>query len=507
MILRTMTQKLVAGLLLGTSLASCSLAPQYQRPQTPAVAAYKEIDGWKTAEPADATPRGNWWEAFGDPTLNALEEKAGSGNEDLKVALARYQEARASARVARAAFLPQITASGHDYRERSSPNFTPLRSGKPFNDYLADADLTYEIDLWGRVRNGAEAAKDTAKAADADRLSVDLSLRAELAANYFTLRGYDAQQKVLDDAASAFEKALTITRDRFKGGIAAEADVDQAETQYHTTRTQAADMRLKRAQLEHAIAVLTGQPPSGFALPAAPLAARPLNIAPSLPSKLLERRPDIAAAERRVMAANAEIGVARAAWFPTFSIDGLLGLQSAASGNWMTAASRIWSLGPSVAAPLFDAGRINALSDQARAAYDENAALYRKTVLTAYREVEDTLAAHRELAHEHDSESLAVAAAERALKQAQDRYTGGIVTYLDVIVAQNSALQARLAFIDIDIRRVVANVQLVRALGGGLDVVPANPPAIGVPDFIGPRFPAMGQSQADIVKNTVQNPS
>jgi NodT family efflux transporter outer membrane factor (OMF) lipoprotein len=454
--------------------------------------AYKEADGWMTAQPSDAAPRGKWWTVFGDKDLDALEEKVGTSNQDLKAALARYEEARAAAREARADYFPTITGNIQDLRERSSPNFSTITTGKPYNDYLVQADFSYEIDLWGRVRNEVAAAQNLSKASGADYVGVDLSLRAELAADYFALRGDDAEQKVLDDTVEAYKKALDLTQDRFKGGVAAEADVDQAQTQYQNAKTQSADMHLKRAQLEHAIAVLTGAVPSGFTLAPAPLAATPPVINAGLPSKLLERRPDVAGAERRVMAANAQIGVARAAWFPDFTLTGLLGFESAQSSNWLTAGSRIWSLGPSAVVTLFDAGRINALSDEAHAAYDENVANYRKTVLTSYQEVEDNLVALHQLAQEGESQAAALEAAERSLKQSQDRYTGGVVTYLDVVVAENTELQAKLASIDILTRRMTASVQLIKALGGGWDAPPPEPkPTMPKSEVYGPQLPAL----------------
>ena len=470
-------------------LSACSLAPDFIRPEIETPKTFKETDGWLMATPADALPRGKWWEIFKDETLNGLEEKAGLGNQDLKIALARYEQARAGVRAARADFFPTITAGAHDLRERSSPNFSSITTGKPFNDYTLQGDLSYEIDLWGRIRNQVQAAKDISKASGADVVAVELSLRAELAANYFSLRGDDAAQAALDVTVEAYSKALDLTRDRFKGGVAAQADVDQAEAQYQGTKTQALELHLKRAQLEHAIAVLTGTPPESFSLAATPLTdITPPAIWPGMPSTLLERRPDIAAAERRASAANAEIGVARAAWFPDFSITGLLGLQSASSGNWMSAGSRIWSLGPQAVVTLFDAGRINALSDQARAAYDEQAATYRKTVLNAYAETEDSIVALRQLELEGKSQTAALDAAERSLRQSQDRYTGGIVTYLDVVVAQNTALQARLSWIDIETRRMTATVQLIKALGGGWDDAPKTTQPV---DLIGPVQPPL----------------
>ena len=287
-------------LLMANMLTGCSLAPHYNRPAEEMPLAFKEAEGWMTAQPADATPRGKWWEIYGDSELNALEEKESTGNQDLKAALARYEEARAVARSARADYFPTVTGTAHDYRERSSPNFSALTTGKPYNDYLLEADFSYEIDLWGRVRNAVAVAKNLAKASGGDMVSLDLSLKAELAADYFALRSDDAEQQVLDDTVTAYGKALQLTQNRFKGGVAAEADVDQAQAQYEGTKTLAADLRIKRAQLEHAIAVLTGAAPSNFTLPARPLAIKAPTIASGLPSKLLERRPDIAAAERRV---------------------------------------------------------------------------------------------------------------------------------------------------------------------------------------------------------------
>ena len=475
--MRTALLRASSAALFSAALGACSLAPDYHRPEQQTPPAFKEAAGWMTAQPADAAPRGKWWEIFGDAELNALEEKVGTGNQDLKAALARYEEARAGARAARAAYFPTVSGNAQDFRERSSPNFSAITTGKPYNDNLVEADFSYEIDVWGRVRNAVSQAQNLAKASGGDRAAVDLSLHAELAADYFALRGDDAEQVVLDDTVTAYGKALELTRNRFAGGVAAEADVDQSETQYEGTKTQATDLRLKRAQLEHAVAVLTGTPPSVFSLAPKPLDVSPPVISAGLPSKLLERRPDIAAAERRVMAANAEIGVARAAWFPDFTLQGLLGLESATYGNWLTAGSRIWSLGPSTVVTLFDAGRINALSDQARAAYDESAANYRKTVLTAYQEVEDNLVALHRLEQESQSQAAATKAADRALKQSQDRYTGGIITYLDVVVEQNTDLQAHLASIDINTRRITATVQLIKALGGGWDAAPK--PLIG----------------------------
>jgi NodT family efflux transporter outer membrane factor (OMF) lipoprotein len=330
------------------------------------------------------------------------------------------------------------------------------------------ASTSYEVDLWGRVRNEVAAAKGEAEASKADLAGVDLSLHAELAEDYFALRGNDAMQDVLDKTVDIDKQGLKLTQDRLKGEIATEADVDQAETQLENAKTEASDTRLQRAQLEHAIAVLVGQVPANFSLMPAPLGTlAPPPIAPGLPSSLLERRPDIAATERRTMAANAEIGVARAAWFPTFSLTGAFGFESAATSSWIGAPSEFWSLGPTAVLTLFDAGRIEALSDEAHAAYDEAAASYRQTVLAGYQDVEDNLAALHHLRDESESGKAAALAADRSLTQEKNLYFGGAVTYIDVSISQTAALQAELAYINILVRRMTASVDLVRALGGG----------------------------------------
>jgi NodT family efflux transporter outer membrane factor (OMF) lipoprotein len=449
-------------------LAACNLAPDYTPPETKAPPAYKESGDWIAAHPADETPKGAWWKMFGDPQLDALEDKVAAANQDLKVAYAQYQEARDAADAARADLFPTVTGAGSATRNRLSGNVANTAGIKYFNDFSLGANVSYEIDIWGRVRNEVRAATSEAEATKADLAGVDLSLHAELASDYFALRGDDAMQEVLDKTAAADQKALDLIEDRLKGGIVTEGDVDQAETQLENTKTAAADTRLQRAQMEHAIAVLTGETPASFKMEPTPLAdAAPPMLDPSLPSMLLERRPDIAAAERRAAAANAEIGVARAAWFPTFSLTGAIGYESASAGSWFDAPSRFWSLGPSAVMTLFDAGRISALSDEAHAAYDEAAAAYRQTVLAAYQEVEDNLVALHRLGEEKDSAQNAAMAADRSLVQEKNLYDGGAATYIDVAFAQNEALQAELALVNIRVRRMTADVALVKALGGG----------------------------------------
>jgi NodT family efflux transporter outer membrane factor (OMF) lipoprotein len=437
-------------------------------PETPSPAAYKEAGNWVPAQPGDDMPRGSWWKVFKDPTLDALEDKVSEANLNLKIAVAQYDEARDAVTVARSDYFPAVTGSSGALRERTSGNAAGSPGVSYVNDFSLGSNASYEIDVWGRVRNEVEAASSQAEASAADLASVDLSLHAEMAADYFALRGDDALQAILDKTVEADQKALDILHDRLRVGTATESDVAQEETLIETAKTQQSDIRLQRVQMEHAIAVLTGEVPANFHLDAAPLKDEtPPKLGTGLPSELIERRPDIAAAERRANAANAEIGVARAAWFPTFTLTGSFGYESSSAGNWFTAPSQFWTLGPTALLTLFDAGRISALSDEARAAYDAAAASYRQTVLSAYQDVEDNLAALHHLADESASAAEAADAAERALAQENDLYQGGAVTAIDVAFSQNQALSADLTLINIRVRRMVAAVNLIKALGGG----------------------------------------
>jgi outer membrane protein, multidrug efflux system len=458
-------------LAVGCALGGCSLAPHYQRPATPPPpSAYQESGEWEVAAPADITPRGAWWTMFHDEELNGLESRVTAANQSLKAALARLEEARAQTRIARAGYFPTLTANASATRQRVSshaPGFSP--GAEPvYNTFVVGGDLSYEIDLFGRIRNTVAGARATEQATAGDAAALDLTVHAELATDYFSLRGLDAQQQLLDHTVADYAKALGLTRNLYQGGAAPLSDVQQAQAQLETARTQAEDTRLKRAQTEHAIAVLVGAVPTGFHLESQPLApdlAIP-PVDPGLPSQLLERRPDVAAAERRVAAANAAIGVARAAYFPVFSLFGSAGQESTQSGNWLAAPSRYWSIGPQGVLTVFDAGLHAAQSAAAHASYDEQVANYRGTVLAAYQDVEDNLAALRQLALEDVSQAAAVAATQGALEQARYRYQGGVVTYLEVVSTENAALAARLAAVDIETRRISATVLLVRALGG-----------------------------------------
>ncbi len=455
------------------ALSACSFAPPYQIPSSAAPASvYQEAGEWKTAEPADSQARGAWWAIFHDPTLDALEAQVADANQDLKAAYARLVQARAATRIARADLFPTLTLGSTAARSRFSTNSPTFPKGaEPVgNNFDLEADLSYEVDVWGRVRNAVAAARANQQASAADLATLDLSIHAELASDYFSLRSQDAQRQLLEQTVQDYAKALELTQNLYHGGAAALTDVAQAQAQLETARTQAADIRLQRAQTEHAIAVLLGKNPSAFHLDDNPLqiGAVPPPIDPGLPSSLLERRPDVAAAERRTAAANAQIGVARAAYFPVFSLAAAAGFDSTSASNWLTAPSRLWTLGPAAGMlTVFDAGRHRAQSAQAKAAYDEQAANYRNAVLTAYQEVEDNLAALRELQHESVSEAAAVTATATALEQAQYRYKAGLVTYLEVATAENTALQAQLANVSIQLRRMSASVLLVKALGGG----------------------------------------
>jgi NodT family efflux transporter outer membrane factor (OMF) lipoprotein len=458
-------------LLIGT-LTACSFAPVYKAPDSvPAANAYKESGDWKAAEPVDGENRGEWWTLFHDPQLDALEAQAADANQDLKAAIARLQQARAATRIARADLFPTLSVGSSATRSRASVNSPTFVPGKNpiYNNFDLEADFSYELDVWGRVRNAVSSAKASQQASAADLATLNLSIHAELATDYFALRAEDSQQVLLDRTVTDYAHSLQLTQNLYNGGGAALADVAQAQAQLESARTQAADIRLQRAQTEHAIAVLLGENPSAFHAEPSPLPPElmPPPIDPGLPSSLLERRPDVAAAERRVAAANAQIGVARAAYFPVFSLSAAAGFDSTSSSNWLNAPSRLWSVGPEGVLTLFDAGRHRAQTAQARAVYDEQVADYRGAVLSAYQEVEDNLAALRQLQQESVSEAAAVIATGKALQQAQYRYKAGLVTYLEVATIETTSLQAQLSNVTIQLRRMNASVLLVKALGGG----------------------------------------
>ena len=455
----------------GALLSACSLAPRYHPPATQEVSSFKEAGDWMPARPTDAQPQSGWWEGFGDSQLNDLEKQLGEGNPDLGAAVARFVQAREIARRARSDVYPTLNADASARRARSSGNapLSSLLGHKPFtqNDFLAGFDLSWEIDLFGRVRNTAAAAGAQAQSSAADLAAVRLSLEAELATDYFSLRGADATVKLLEDTIQTYDRAYNLTRNRYQEGISAATDVDQADTQRQNARAQLAATRQERAQLEHAIAVLLGKIPSKFGLEPGSLAGTPPPVNEGLPSALLLRRPDVARAERAVAAANAQIGVARAAWFPVFTLTGAAGYESVLASSWFQAPSRFWSVGPSATVPLFDAGARSAMTRQAWAAYDEAVANYRKTALTAYQEVEDSLAALHYLADELEADQAETKSAQSSAYHADQRYDSGVADYVEVTTTHAAALQAQRDSITTRVAEFNATIALVRATGGG----------------------------------------
>jgi outer membrane protein, multidrug efflux system len=452
-------------------VSGCSLAPRYQPPKAAPVSNYKEAGDWLPAQPADTQPRGVWWEAFGDSKLNELESQLNSGNPDLHAAIARFEQARALAREARSNIFPTLAADASAKRGKSSAN-APLSAalgGTPAtgNDFVTGLDLEWEVDLFGRLRNTAAAARAEAQSSAADLAAVQLALQAELASDYFSLRGADSTVQLLEDTLKTYDRAWQLTSNRYQEGVAAAADVDQADTQRQNARAQLAAVRLERAQLEHAIAVLLGQVPSLFTLAPGALNGAPPAIEIGLPSTLLERRPDVGSAERAMAAANARIGVARAAWFPVFTLSGALGFESLAASSWLQAPSRFWSVGPAGQVPLLDVGGRSAITHQARAAYEEAVANFRKTTLTAFQEVEDNLAGLHHLADELQADQAAAAAAQSSAYHADQRYEAGVADYVEVTTTHAAALQAQRDSISVRVAQFNAAVSLVRATGGG----------------------------------------
>jgi NodT family efflux transporter outer membrane factor (OMF) lipoprotein len=454
--------------LAATLLGACTVGPDYVRPSTETPPAYKEMEGWKAAQPSDHVLRGNWWESFNDPLLDGLVKQVSISNQNLAQAEAQYRQARALVQSARSSYLPILSAGASADRSRSSANGTSVNRGVR-NNFSVSADASWEIDLWGRIRRGVESARAGAQASAADLESLRLSAQAELAQNYFLLRSLDSQKQVLDDTIAAYQRSLQLTENQYAAGIVPRADVVQATTQLKTTQAQAIDIGVQRAQLEHAIALLIGRPASTFSIAAAPLSAEPPAIPVGMPSDLLERRPDIAAAERRMAAANAEIGVAKAAYYPTLTLSGALGFQSDTLSNLISAPNRFWSVGPALAQTLFDGGARRALTDQAIAAYDANVAFYRQTVLTGFREVEDNLVALRLLEEEAKLQEEAVQSARQSVQLTTNQYKAGIVSYLNVIVVQTSALSIERTAIALRNNRLAASIALYKALGGGWD--------------------------------------
>jgi NodT family efflux transporter outer membrane factor (OMF) lipoprotein len=475
-----MKARFTSSLLLSALLTTgCMVGPRYVQPSAPTAPefkeqppeSYKESDGWKTAQPGDQNLRGDWWKIFDDPQLNSLEDELTASNQDLKVAEARLRESRAQIGFNRSFLAPTISAAPSVANERLSANqpyFPSSEANNGTGNYILPIDLNYEVDLWGRVRRTVNASREEAQATAADLETARLSLHAELAIDYFELRSADAQKQLLDDTVKAYADALQLTQNRFEGGVAPKSDVAQAQTQLDAARVQDTDITVARAQFEHAIAVLIGKPPAQFSLPPSPEITLQLPVVPfGVPSTLLERRPDIAADERRMAEANDQIGIARAAFFPTLTIGATGGFQGTTVTNWLNWPSRLWAVGPELSETLFDAGRRRATSAGAQANYDGTVAAYRQATLNAFQEVEDNLAVLRILEKEAEQQHQATASAEESLQLFTNRYEGGVDNYLQVITAQTIALADERNDIDIRRRRMDASVLLVKAVGGG----------------------------------------
>jgi NodT family efflux transporter outer membrane factor (OMF) lipoprotein len=455
------------------ALSGCSLAPAYHAPATPTAPAYRDMGPWVAAQPSDQQPRDPWYRRYADPELDALQTRLLANNADLAAALAHYQQAQAFAMQARSDLFPQISLGGTGTRQRESDHAPPLRNfaaPADYNAYTVGAQASYEVDLWGRVRNSVEAGRDNALASAADLASAQLSLQAQLADSYMQLRGFDQQIELLQQTIQAYERALKLTQTLHGGGIVSGLDVSRAQTQLSDARSQWSQTVAQRALMQDAIAVLVGENAATFSLPAHTDAIAVPVVPLDVPSTLLQRRPDVAAAERRVAAANAGIGVARAAWFPSLTLNAQGGYQSTGWANLLTAGNRIWALGPSLAFELFDGGYRKATINAAKAKTDEAGATYRGVVLTAFQQVQDNLALLDHLGTASNDQKDAADAAQHALDLSMSQYKQGAVSYLDVVQAQTTALQEKRGLLQLDTQRLRASVQLIRALGGGWPV-------------------------------------
>ena len=467
---RTIAFAMLSNLLL---FSGCTVGPKYVQPSVPPPPpAFKELPpNWAQANPQDQLPKGKWWEIYHDEKLNALEETISVSNQNLKVAYKQYMATRDVVQQARSALFPIVgvqAAGGRDKLSTNRPTATALTKNQ-YSDIVLQGDLNYEIDLWGQVRRTVESARENAQASAGDLENINLSLHAELAMDYFSLRGLDLQRQLLDATVIDFEKALELTQVRFHGGVASNVDVSLAQTQLENARSQSINTGVQRAQLEHAIAVLTGQTASTFSIPYIPLAALPPVIPTGMPSQLLERRPDIAAAERRVASANAQIGIAIAAYYPQISLSGAGGLESDAIGTLLNGSSVLWSVAGSAVQTVVDGGRRRAVTQQARNNYDATVASYRENVLEAFQQVEDSLAALRIMEQQSVVQDAAVRSARTSVDLSTTRYKGGATTYLEVLTAQSTALSNERTAADLVTQRMLASVQLIKALGGGWD--------------------------------------
>jgi len=476
-------------------LAGCAVGPNYQRspalgtnamPASFTGATDTNAGAWKPAQPSAHLPRGSWWEMFGDPELNRLEGLATTNNQQLAAAFANFQQARALVGVARAGFFPQISADPSFTRQRTSANQSAGAGSSShsatFSTFSVPLDASWELDVWGRVRREVEGARARLTASADDIESAKLTIQAEVANDYFTLRALDAQYQLLEETAVAYRRSLELTQNRRKGGIATELDVSLAETQLATTEAQVPAVQLQRAHFLHALAVLCGQPAPTFELSATRGALGAAQqafdagtgIPVAVPSELLERRPDIAAAERRMAAANADVGLAHAAFYPRVMLNGLAGFQSIDANTLFNWESHVWSVGPSLSLPIFTGGRNRAQLAASRAAYDAAVANYRQTVLSAFQDVEDQLAAQRLLAQQSEKENVALHSARRTVDISMTKYKGGVITYLDVVVAQSAALNIEQTAVQLNAQRLAASVSLIKALGAGWSADPGQ---------------------------------
>jgi NodT family efflux transporter outer membrane factor (OMF) lipoprotein len=456
-------------------LSACTMGPNYARPDTTVPATWKELPPHKTATPADALPRGPWWEAYNDPVLSDLETQVVAANQTLRQAEANYRNARAAITGARAGLFPTLNGSVGVTRAGSSAGGARTGgSAGAATATTATLNAQWELDLWGRVRRLVEAAEDTAQASAADVHNTQLSLQAELASDYFLLRVADAARRVLAETVAAYERSFTLTQNRYNAGVAARVDVVQAETQLLGARASLVDIEATRAQLEHAIADLTGRVPADFSIAVVDTVPGVPDVPVTVPSALLERRPDVAAAERQVAAANAQVGAATAAIFPTLALSASGGFVGSGLANWLSLPNRVWSLGAAFAGPIFDAGLRASQRDQAIAQYDATVASYRQTVLDAFRDVEDNLALLRVLDEETRVQNEALRAARESVSLTLNQYRAGLVAYLNVVTVQATALAAERTALELSGRRLVAAVNLVKALGGGAELNPAT---------------------------------
>jgi NodT family efflux transporter outer membrane factor (OMF) lipoprotein len=487
--MRTLRNKRVSSaacLIALISLVGCKpVGPNYSRPGFSAPPVYKDAGastvltpppnpnggGWQTANPSDGMLRGNWWEIYQDPQLNQLEDRIEANNQSLRQALEAYLAARDQVAAARSALFPTLSAGpsiARDHTSKNGPEYSPTKPTS-YNDLAIDAQASWEPDFWGRIRRTVEAAHENAQASAADMANVDLSLHAEMASDYFQLRGLDSDSRLLQNTVDDLKNQLDLTQRRLDGGVATDVDVAQAKTQLETVRAQLIDVGVARAQYEHAIGTIANVDLSTFSIPPSPLDLSLPKIPTGVPSQLLERRPDIAAAERRAAAANEQIGIAVAAFYPTVNLGAEGGFESVNFGTWIQGPSALWTLGAQATELIFDAGQRHALTDQARHAYEAQVAGYRSTVFQAFNDVEDQLSGLRILERESGVEQSAVASAQHSFDLSNQRYKGGVTSYLEVLTAEASLLQNQRTAIDLQTRQFVSSVALVRSLGGGWD--------------------------------------